>query len=120
MGEEDYIQHKKRIWISYLPKVIGIAFWVCLIIFCLIRRDQITAENIVNFTPDNPFLAVCVILLLFALKSVSVVIYGGILYAASGILFSLPAAIAVGIEIFLMILSVSIYLIWKRRKTQEE
>ena len=97
MGEEDYIQHKKRTWIPYLPKVIGVAFWVGLIILCLIRRDQITVENIVKFTPENPFLAICVILLLFALKSVSVVIYGGILYAASGILFSLPAAIAVNL-----------------------
>ena len=97
MGEEDSIQHKKRIWISYLPKVIGVAFWVCLIILCLIQRDRITVENIVNFTPKNPFLAVCVILLLFALKSVSMVIYGGILYAASGILFSIPAAIAVNL-----------------------
>lgn len=97
MGKEDYIQHKKRRWLSYLPKVIGVAFWVCLIILCLIQRDQITVDNIVNFTPKNPFLAACVILLLFALKSVSVVIYGGILYAASGILFPLPAAIAVNL-----------------------
>ena len=97
MAEEDYIQHKKRRWLSYLPKVIGVTFWVGLIILCLIWRDKITVENIVNFTPENPFLAVCVILILFALKSVSVVIYGGILYAASGILFSLPAAITVNL-----------------------
>ena len=77
--------------------MIGVAFWVCLIILCLIHRDQITVDNIVSFTPGNPFLAVCVILFLFALKSVSVVIYGGILYVASGILFSLPAAIAVNL-----------------------
>ena len=33
--------------------------------------------------------------LLFAIKSVSVVIYGGLLYASSGIMFSLPVAILV-------------------------
>ncbi len=97
MAEEDYIQHKKRRWLSYLPKVIGVTFWACFIILCLIQRDKITVDNIVNFTPKNPFLAAFVILLLFALKSVSVVIYSGILYAASGILFSLPAAIAVNL-----------------------
>ena len=35
--------------------------------------------------------------MLFAVKSVSVVIYSGILYAASGILFSLPIAIIINI-----------------------
>ena len=54
-------------------------------------------ENIVNFTPEDPFIAVGVILLLFALKSVSVVIYSGILYAVSGLLFPLPIAIAVNL-----------------------
>ena len=46
-------------------------------------------------TPANSFLAALVMLALFALKSVSFVIYGSLLYAASGILFSLPAAVAV-------------------------
>ena len=46
-------------------------------------------------TPANSFLAALVMQALFALKSVSFVIYGSLLYAASGILFSLPAAVAV-------------------------
>lgn len=41
--------------------------------------------------------AAVVLLLLFALKSLTVVMYSGILYAASGILFPLPTAIALNI-----------------------
>ena len=89
------MQHKKRRWLSYLPKTIGVALWVCLIILCLILRDEITLENIVNFTPKNPALAILIILFLYALKGISMPIYGGILYAASGIIFPLPTAIAV-------------------------
>jgi len=36
-------------------------------------------------------------LILFALKGVTVVVYGGVLYAASGILFPLPVAICVNL-----------------------
>ncbi len=71
--------------------------WIGIIVLCLIFRDQITVERIINCTPDNLLLAAAVMLLLFALKGVTVVIYGGILYAASGILFPLPHAIAVNI-----------------------
>ena len=88
-------QHVERTWLSVLPQIIGGIFWICLILVCFIFRDEITVDRVVNFTPKNPILAICVILLCFALKSVTVVIYGGILYAASGILFPLPIAIAV-------------------------
>ncbi len=69
--------------------------WIGVIVLCLIYADQITVERIINCTPDNLPLAAAVMLLLFALKGVTVVVYGGILYAASGVLFPLPHAIAV-------------------------
>ncbi len=71
--------------------------WIGIIALCLIYADRITVERIIYYTPDNLPLATAVMLLLFALKGVTVVIYGGILYAASGILFPLPHAIAVNI-----------------------
>lgn len=73
------------------------AVWIGIIVLCLICRDQITVERIICYTPDNLLLAAAVMLLLFALKGVTVVVYGGILYAASGILFPMPYAIAVNI-----------------------
>lgn len=74
-----------------------LAFWGALILLCWIYRDCITVENIVKYVPENTAVAICVMLALFALKGVTVIVYGGILYAASGILFSLPAAICVNL-----------------------
>ena len=64
-------------------------------------------------TPANSFLAALVMLALFALKSVSFVIYGSLLYAASGILFSLPAAVAVN-PLGMVIMSTVPYLIGEK------
>lgn len=72
-----------------------IVFWLLLIVICLINKDKITVDSIVNFTPDNTFIAILIMFFLFAFKSITFVVYGGILYAASGIMFSLPTAIAV-------------------------
>jgi len=65
--------------------------WIPLFLIVLYHRDQITVENIVNYTPGNQWLAVAVMLVLFALKgSLASVIYGGNLFAASGIMFPFP------------------------------
>ena len=58
-------------------------------------RGEISVESITNFVPGNIAAAVAVMLLLFALKGVLITVYGGILYAASGILFPLPTALLV-------------------------
>lgn len=72
--------------------------WIPLFLIVLYHRDQITVENIANYTPGNQWLAVAVMLVLFALKgSLASVIYGGILFAASGIMFPLPMAIGVNL-----------------------
>ncbi|MDD6308137.1 MAG: VTT domain-containing protein [Clostridia bacterium] len=72
-------------------------FWIILVVFCFINRDKITAERIAAFSPENKLFAVSLILCLFAVKSVSVFIYGGILYTVNGMLFSLPVAIVMNI-----------------------
>ncbi len=84
---------------SYYPLKAGVmlAFWGTLILLCWIYRDRITVEGIVNFVPGNTTVAICIMLVLFALKGVTIIVYGGILYAASGILFSLPVAICVNL-----------------------
>ena len=71
--------------------------WAAVIVFCWMHRDAVTVDSILRVTPRNVFLAVLFMLGLFALKSLSVVVYCGILYAASGILFPLPLAIAVNL-----------------------
>ena len=76
-------------------KVLIVLMWAAAIVFFWLHRDAVTVDGILRVTPHSVFLAVLFMLALFALKSLSVVVYSGILYAASGILFSLPVAIAV-------------------------
>ena len=52
-------------------------------------------DTIVNYTPSNLVLAAFVLLLLFALKTLSVFFFSGILYTASGLIFDLPIAVLV-------------------------
>ena len=76
-------------------KFVVIGLWLVLIIVCFIHRDELTIEAIVNFTPDEPIWAAVVMLGLFTLKGCTVLVNGNILYAASGVMFSLPGAILV-------------------------
>lgn len=80
-------------WQHWVPAVL----WAALILLCFHFRDRITPESILAITPENRFLAACAMLGLFALKSVSVVIYSGLLYVVSGVLFPLPVAVVVNL-----------------------
>lgn len=71
--------------------------WLILIIAGILLKDQISVHDIFRYTPSDPVLASLVLLCFFALKSMSMVIYVGILYAAAGMMFPLPWAIAVNI-----------------------
>lgn len=87
----------EKIKLAILRKAVVVCFWLGLLVLCFVYKDEITVERIVDFTPENPVLAAVIMLLLFALKSVTVFVYGGILYAANGILFPLPIAIAMNL-----------------------
>lgn len=77
--------------------VFASCIWLVIIGVCIMQRDKITVDSILHFTPENPFLAVIVLLLLFALKSISIILYSGVLYIAAGVLFPLPIAIIVNL-----------------------
>lgn len=72
--------------------VLGL-IWVGILAICFLHRKELSAEEIARYTPTNPWFAAMVMLALFALKSLSIVIYSGLLYASNGILFPLPVAI---------------------------
>lgn len=71
--------------------------WAVIIVLCICFRKSLTPERIAGMTPANSFLAALVLLALFALKSPTVVIYAPLLYAVSGLLFPLPAAITINL-----------------------
>lgn len=83
--------------LKLLRNIIVIVFWLLLVILCFLNRDKITVEGILSFTPQNIAAAMLIMFLLFAVKSVTFFIYGGILYAASGIMFPLPVAVLVNL-----------------------
>ena len=80
-----------------LAKCLLALVWLAIIAICLLHKDEFTLEGILNYTPRQPALAVLLLWALFAVKSLSIFLYSGFLYAANGILFSLPAAILLNI-----------------------
>lgn len=80
-----------------LAKVLVGLVWLAIITLCLVHKDSFTLEGILTYTPDKPLLAALVLVALFAVKSLSVFLYSGFLYMAAGVLFPLPAAIAVNL-----------------------
>ena len=80
-----------------LAKCLLALVWLAIIAVCLLHKDEFTLEGILSYTPRQPVLAAAMLWALFAVKSLSIFLYSGLLYAASGILFPLPVAIAVNI-----------------------
>jgi len=80
-----------------LRRVLSALCWLAVIALFALHRDQITVEAICRYAPSSPWLRAGLLVALFWIKSLSVVLYSGIIYAASGILLPLPAAILVNI-----------------------
>jgi len=78
-------------------KAFALFIWLGLIILCFAFRESFGVESLVSFIPSNPAVAAAVMLLLFCLKGISIFIYCGILYAVSGVLFPLPAALVINV-----------------------
>ena len=78
-------------------RVLAIAAWAGIILYAVLHRGDFTLDSILSYTPESPLLAFAVLMVLYALKSLTVVFYAGLLYAAGGVLFPLPIAILAGI-----------------------
>ena len=87
----------KKLLHSKTYKIIILCVWLAILGICLFYRDRFSVESVLQASPQNMPLAALFMMLLFALKSVSVFIYCGILFIASGIIFPLPAAILVNL-----------------------
>lgn len=68
---------------------------LALTVFICKELNIFTAENILSITPENQFLAVIVLLIFYALNSLSIFFPIAVLYAAVGIIFPLPLALLV-------------------------
>ena len=87
-----------------LLKIFGFCLWAVLILFLLRYKNELTPERIASIAPKDMLLAALCIIAAFAVKSLTIVFYSGVLYAASGIIFPFPAAIVVNLAgMFVMI-----------------
>lgn len=91
----DHNKNRRHKALKIFGRIFVILFWGGVILICFLNREKLSVEGIVELVPQNSILSVVVMLSFYAVKSIAVFIYGSILYAASGILFSLPVAIAV-------------------------
>ena len=83
---------KKIMWTARILPLIGL---LTVGILYLRSGRSITVDDILNYTPAEPLLAVLFLWIGFALKSLSMVFPVYALFAVSGQLFPLPAALAV-------------------------
>ena len=74
-----------------------ILLWIAIVVFCFLHKDDISVSEILKYTPENKLKAAAALIIMFGIKSLSIVIYNGILYAAAGIMFRLPIAVFVNI-----------------------
>ena len=74
-----------------LPLIVCMVF----IILFLASGKEITVQTILKYTPESPFIAAIVILLLYALKSVSFIFPLAVIQSATGHLFETPVALLI-------------------------
>ena len=84
--------HRK--WPSLL-RFLPFAVVLCAILFYLLHSKSVSVQDIVNYTPENLYLAAVVLVCLYALKSMTLVFPLSALYLAAGVIFPTPAAILV-------------------------
>ncbi len=96
-AEENIMQQKKGKGSIWIWRLLVLLIWSVMIAVLFIHRKNFTISEILEFTPENPFMAALTMLLFFALKSLSIVLFSGILYAVNGILFPLPIAVLLNI-----------------------
>ena len=78
-------------------RIAAILLWCAVLVWAILNRSRFTLDAILSYTPESPLLAAVIMMGFFALKSLTVVFYSGLLYLANGALFPLPIAILLNI-----------------------
>ncbi len=78
-------------------KILALVLYACLIVLTIIYARDMTVDELLNYSPENVFLAVLFMLGINALKSISVFFPIIVLQIASGFLFHPALAITVNI-----------------------
>ena len=78
-------------------RIAVLAVWALAVIFMLTQQGSISLDSIMAFSQENWLIIALVLLSLFALKGIVMMIYAGLLFAASGLLLPLPLAVTVNV-----------------------
>lgn len=89
------MEPQKKKTIITLLKSIPLMVCAIFIVLFLISGKEVTVRTVLDYTPEAPFAAAVVILLFYALKSVSFVFPIAVLQIATGHLFRIPAALLI-------------------------
>lgn len=99
---------KREIIIRWCWGICLVLLWTCAVLLFVRVNGHLSAQDLLRYQPENKALAVLAMCGLFLLKSVDFLIYSGLLYSISGIMFSFPAAVCVNL-IGIVIMSVVPY-----------
>jgi len=102
---ERKLKRRKRIWVFLL-----ILLWTVLAVLLIYAKGDLSLEQILNYSPQDPFLAALGIIGLFILKSVDFILHSGVLYAATGILFDVIPALILNLLGLLIIVTPTYWL----------
>lgn len=86
---------QKNKWKRFIPVMAVVTIAIVLVCVVKISGEPLSVDTILKYTPKNIVLAVVLLIVLFGLKSLTIVLPLSILYLASGILFSPVAAVLV-------------------------
>lgn len=89
-------QTKNGKWKTFL-KMLPLAFCIFLMIGYLLSDKEISAQILLEYTPANPVLAACALLLFYAVKSVSIIFPLMVIRITAGHLFPLGIALLINI-----------------------
>ncbi len=82
----------KWIWSALL-----LCVWAAVIAIFLANHGNLTVQQLLDYTPEEPLLALFAMLGLFCLKSLDFVMHSGVLYAACGVMFPMPCALVLNL-----------------------
>lgn len=87
---------KGAFWLGVMKGMPFLLMALC-VIWTILQGGEWNVKQILSYTPDNYWLAAAVLLLLYAVKSLSVVFPLLVLYVSAGVMFPIPAAMAVNL-----------------------
>lgn len=82
---------------KWLWSALLLCVWTAVIAIFLVNHGNLTVQQLLDYTPEEPVKAAFVMLGLFCLKSLDFVMHSGVLYAACGVMFPLPVAFALNL-----------------------